>query len=221
MKLAVGYPWDSAFIFTCFVEAALNMKAPPDCEVKWFRGEGWASSRRHIDILEKSLSWGADMICFVGPDQIHPKDLLPKLMGRINEGYEVISAMVPMRGHVKDQGSKPFQAMAWRLSEENKKYIPICPEDGDVQPIDVIGSGVLMFPADLIRKMKKPWLLDDIDKESWKRKGPCDSLFVRRLKTECGAQVYVDTTIEIKHANVFEIDKTYSDRFSDWGQVNV
>lgn len=218
MKLAVGYPWSSPFMFSCFAETALNMKGPSGCEIRWFRGDGWAASRRHIDIIEQAMEWGADVICFLGADQIHPEDLFTKLLNRMNEGREVISAMVPMRCHVSDQGSKPFQPMAWRLSEKLRKYEPISMSDGDVQKIDIIGSGVLMFSAGLIKKMKKPYFMDDIDRETWKRKGPCDSLFVRRLKTEAGAQVYVDTTIKIKHAHIFQIDETYQERFSDWGQ---
>ena len=190
MKLAVGYPWDSPFMFTCFTEAALNMKGPPGVEMRWFRGEGYCSVRRHIDLLDKARAWGADRICFVGSDQWHPEDLLPRLWQRMDEGYEVIAALVPMRGHVEGQGSRPFQPMAWRFNTSQTGFDPINVDDGPVQPIDIIGSGALMFPAYLLDKIKKPWFFDHLDVETRARKNLDDSLFVRRLKTEGGAQVY-------------------------------
>jgi len=138
----------------------------------------------------------------------------------MDEGCEVIAAMVPMRGHVAGQGSKPFQPMAWRWNATQTGFDPIHIEDGAVQPIDIIGSGALMFPAYLLEKIKQPWFFDHLEVETRKRKNLDDSLFVRRLKTEGGAQVYVDTTIKITHATVMLIDDTYSDRFPDWGSMS-
>lgn len=203
-------------MFTAFTEASLNMKGPQGCEMRWFRGEGWCSARRHNDIFEKALVWGAEYICILGPDQVHPEDLLIRLMDRVNQGFAIISAVVPMRGYVEGQGSRPFQPMAWRRDAETRKFKAIELEDGDIQSIDVIGSGVFMFPAALLGYLKRPWFVDEIDRETGKRKQLDDSLFVWRLRSELRREVYVDTTIKVKHANVFLIDETYQERFSDW-----
>ena len=207
-------------MFTAFSEASLNMKGPSGYETRWFRGCGDSSPMRHTDMIDKALVWNADLICFVGADQVHQEDMLQKLVNRIDEGYSVISATVPMRGHVDGQESKPFQAMAWRFVEETKSFQSIDLSQGTVQPIDVIGSGVLMFPASAIKKMKKPWFEYLHDSNLSKKTGGCDSKFVWNLNRQAGYQVYVDTTIKVQHANVFLIDDTYSDRFSDWGEEN-
>ncbi len=234
MKLAVGTPWSSPFMFTDYVDATLNMKHPKDYEVKFFRGSGWCPARRHINLCEKALEWGADLICIIGADQIHPTDMLEKLVGRFEEGYEVISALVPCRGYVHWQPMKPFQPMAWRFKSskvsimkkyEGMKITPemvhvIDPKDGDMQEVNFIGSGVLMFHRDHLLALKKPWFKETINPEDQQRIANMDCIFVWRLQDEAHAKVWVDTTIKVKHAHVFKIDDTFQDRFEDWAIKN-
>lgn len=215
-RLALCYPWDSPFIFTAFTESVLNMKKPDNLTIRWFRGKGWCSSRRHIHCLEQAVAWKSDLICFLGSDQIFPEDLLIRFYERIKQGYEVISVMIPIRGHITGQNSKPFQPLAWKYNKQKKEFETIDKSKGDVQEIDVIGSGAIMFPANLLNRLKKPWFKDDLDYSTCKRKQLDDSIFVWRLRHEAGASIYVDTTINIKHAHIFHIDETYQKRFYDW-----
>jgi len=90
------------------------------------------------------------------------------------------------------------------------------PTDGDLQKVNIIGSGVLMFHRDYLLSLRKPWFFDRADIETMHRIADQDSMFVWRLQTEVGATVWVDTTIKVKHAHVFLVDDTFSDRFSDW-----
>lgn len=214
-KLGICYPWDSPFVYQGFVESALNMRAPTGFKIKWFVGKGWCAARRHNDSIEKAVAWKADLICIVSADQVYPENMFELLTERIDGGCEVISARVPMRGHVKGQNSKPFQAMAWR-SNGRGGFDSIKSTDGDLQEIDIIGSGVLMLSVNTLMRLKKPWFTEDIELLTFKRKGPCDSRFVWRLRREAKAKVFVDTTIKVKHLNIFAIDETYSERFSDW-----
>jgi hypothetical protein len=220
LKLAVAYPWDSPFMFTRFSESALNMKDPVGYEVRWFRGHGETGSIRHTNVLEKSIEWGADTVCFIGADQVHPEDMFERLVARNKEGFRVISATVPMRGYIEGQSSKPFQPMAWRRGNGPNGFVPIKIEDGNVQPIDIIGSGVLMFPASIIQRMSHPWFEYLNDPNNSNKTGGCDSKFVWKIKKETGEQVFVDTTIKVKHLHVFEIDESYQDRFKDWEDGN-
>ena len=145
-----------AFCIHTAVESMLNIKAPTGVEVKWLRGSGWCSTRRHIDCLEKALEWGADYACFLDIDQVYDVDIIETLVHRVEQGYTVISAMVPIRGHVAEQGSKPFQPMAW--TQDGDKFNAIERASGMVQRINVIGTGVFMFPVSLLEKLKKPWI---------------------------------------------------------------
>jgi hypothetical protein len=207
-KLAAGFPWASPFIWTEAVDAYLNMKHPPGYETRWFRGQGWCPARRHIHLCEQALDWGADLFCFVGPDQVHPEDMLLRLIHRIeHDNCDVITALVPTRGHM--EGHEPFQRLAWKRDLKGH-YLTIDPDDGELQPIDIIGSGVLMFPTSALERMRQPWFNEIIThKKSLNHATNSDTDFVRRLKSEAGLDVWVDTTIEVSHINPFQISRNW------------
>jgi len=230
MKIAVGYPWSSPFVFTNFVDSILNLKAPEGCEVRYFRGSGWSPSRRHVHVCEQAIKWGADYICILGTDQVYENDMLCRLYDHVKSGRaEVISALVPVRGYVAWQPMKPFQPMAWRFKankpEEYRSYR--CMDlDGDMlevvspgqglQRINFIGSGVLMFHVDHLLALKKPWFYETVTVEDQTRTANMDCTFVWRLQHEAYAFVTCDTDIKVKHSHIFDIDETYSERFADW-----
>ena len=236
-KLAVGYPWMSPFMFTACVESLLNLEHPARFQVRYMKGHGWSPSRRHIHICEQALEWGADYILILGSDQVYEEDLLVRLTTRLLEGYEVIAALVPSRGHVPWQPMAPFQPMAWRwktpeemgtslaraqgrrfrsMTLDGDMVHVIRRDDGDVQPIDFIGSGVLCFHRDHLLALKRPWFYETIDVPSQIRIANMDTRFVARLRQEAHARIWVDTTIQVRHLHVFQIDDSYQERFADW-----
>ena len=192
-------------------------------------GEGCDPAGRHCDMVLQALAWDADLICIVGADQIHPLDMLGRLVDRYFETQGgVICALVPFRGYVAWQQMRPFQPMGWRvrnsqpnvrefrgMDEDPDMFVPIDPADGDLQRVDVIGSGVLLFDAQTIEALAKPWFYYTTD-EDQRRVADMDSKFVWRLREEVQAQVWVDTTIKVKHLHTFEIDDSFSERFADW-----
>jgi hypothetical protein len=228
-KLAIGYPWVSQFVWTSFAENAMNLQRPSNS--RWFRGRGWCPARRHIDICEQAIKWGASHILILGADQVHPEDMIPRLIKRHEEDdCEVISALVPTRGHVPHMDMKPFQPMAWRWKNgdsinyrgydlDKDKFEVIKVEDGELQRIDMIGSGVLMFPVDDLLMIPKPWFIEKFNEEDYKRQASMDTRFVWELKSKAKANVWVDTTIKVGHINPFIIDDTYQHRFGDWQEV--
>jgi hypothetical protein len=202
-----------------------------DWRAKFFMGEGCDPAGRHCDMILQALDWEADLICIVGADQIHPLGMLDRLIDRYYEtGGGVITALVPFRGYVGWQMMKPFQPMGWRLvnkaptvrefngmDQDGDMFVPIDPADGDLQRVDVIGSGVLMFDSATIEALAKPWFYYTTDLDQ-RRVADMDSKFVWRLREEVQAQVWVDTTIQVKHLHTFEIDDSFSERFADWQQ---
>jgi len=236
-KLAICYGWTSPFMFTRFMDSGLNLQRPANS--RWFRGIGWCPARRHIDFCQKAIKWGASHILILGTDQTFPEDMIPRLIERVEEdGCEVISALVPTRGYIERMGMKPFQPVAWRFKPFSGKNIPkgkireyrgfdldgdmmeiINPADGDLQRIDCIGSGVLMFPVETLLALQKPWFSETFVVEDYRREASMDTRFVWNLKLQGGAQVWCDTTIKVGHLNIFEIDETYQDRFGDWDEI--
>ena len=64
--------------------------------------------------------------------------------------------------------------------------------------------------------MQKPWFYYRVDIETMQRVADMDTRFVWRLRAEAQAEVWVDTTIEVKHLHTFEIDGSFQHRFDDW-----
>lgn len=216
--LAVGYPWASPFLYTDFVDAMLALERPEGVKVSFLRGEGWCSARRHIHICEQAVARGADLICIVGADQVHPINMLPRLIACMNEDCEAVAALVPYRGAHPVDGTKPFQRLAWKQNTDTGGFELIDPDSRAIQQINAIGSGVLMFQTHHLLKLARPWFRETIHTKDMTRTPNMDSTFVWRLQKEAGASVFVDTTIKVKHCNVFQIDETFSDRFADWGK---
>jgi len=245
MKLAFGIPWSSPFVWTEYHDAMLNLARPTEArnalgilepiETRFFRGRGWCPARRHTDLCEQALEWDADLICVLGADQIHPEDTLLRLVDRWNEGCEVVAALVPARGYIGWQPMKPFQPMAWRVQRTNgtrlesvldlhktKNEIDVIdPSDGDIQNVNFIGSGVLLFHRDHLLALKRPWFNETINPETYERLASMDTVFVWRLQSEAQAKVWVDTTIKVRHLHPFQIDESYSERFADWATPGI
>ena len=93
------------------------------------------------------------------------------------------------------------------------------PVFSDLQKIDFIGSGVLMFPVDTLLALEKPWFDEAFVPKDYRRVASMDTRFVFNLKAQGGAHVWCDTTIKVRHLSIFEIDDTYQERFTDWTEL--
>jgi hypothetical protein len=231
MKLALVTPWASPFIWTKFALNVGQMLARfrrPGWETQFFMAQGVDPAARHVNVCMQALDWQADLVCIIGADQIHPVDMLDRLVDRYEEtGGGVISALVPFRGYVAWQDMRPFQPMGWRIrcdgvqEFQNSDTTPemfeaVDPADGDLQRIDIIGTGVLLFHTDYLRELRPPWFYYRVNPQTMQRIADMDTQFVWRLRSEAQAQVWVDTTIKVRHLHTFEIDETYQERFADW-----
>lgn len=235
--LGVLIIWESPFMFSQAVDSLLNLQHPPGWTVTFHRGRGWSPARRHQDACEKAVQAGADVLLILGADQVYEPDLLCRLLARREEGYEAVAALVPARGFVAwNQGMTPFQRVAWRFKSQDGP--PVCrpyrgqdvdgdmvemidPAAGEMQPIHFIGSGVLMFDTDHLLALKRPWFYETVDHESQIRTACMDTRFCFRLLMEAGADVWVDTTIQVRHLHIFAIDETFSARFADWATPGI
>lgn len=232
-KLGVVTTWNSPFYMTKPAENLAQMMAN-------FRRDGWEAdvyfgngidpASRHIDAARQALEDGADVICYVGADQIHPVDMLNRLLDRYYEtGGDVITAMIPFRGYINWQSMRPFQPLAWQIVNdsggvrENRGYredpdlFRIIDQDSppEMEQVDVIGSGVMLFDRETILALRAPWFYDSRDIKTMMRVADTDTRFIWRLRGEVQAKVWVDKTIRVKHLHTFEIDETFQYRFDD------
>jgi len=233
-RLAIGAPYNSPFIWRKFTQNLADMLCNfrrADREVRFFFPNGVCPASRHNDLLQRGLDWGADLLLIIGADQIHPVDMIDRLIDRFEQVDGVITALVPFRGYVSSQQMKPFQPMGWHLrceglrefrgmSQDPDMMVPVDPEAGDLQRIDVIGSGVLLIHRDHLLSVKQPWFYLRVDPVTQQRVADTDTRFVYRLRTEAGAQVWCDTTIKVRHISDIEIDESFQERFADWGNAD-
>ncbi len=226
-KLVIGIPWDSPFVWSDCAESVANLEHPRGYEVHTVFGKGWCPARRHADCCERALELGAELILILGGDQVFERDLLTRLTAHYEAGISVITALVPTRGYLPNQQMRPFQPLAWRFKNDTGKpgrFISlhqtpefceqINPDDGTLQRVDFIGSGVLMFHVDLLHALTLPWFSETVDHKTYSRLAVMDCGFVWRLQTEGGARPMVDTTINVKHIHDLQIDSSFQYKFS-------
>jgi len=228
-KIAVCTAWGSPFSWTHAAYNMMNLIRPEGAEVKFLPGMGRDPARRHVWGVMKALAWGATHICFLGADQLHDLDILVKFAKHCENGWPMVTALVPIRGWVRSEGvDKPFMKVAWKLKPEVETQSirelsmsaetleMIDPSDGPYQKVAVVGSGAIMFDVDLLHNLKKPWFREaDADDDAW-RPASMDTTFVWRMCQEAGGRFLCDQTINVAHLDVFPIDESYPERFNDW-----
>jgi len=216
-KLCIGWPWQPPTMWTRITNNYLSLQRPENSF--WVRGLGWCPARRHIDICEKAISGEASHLLIIGADQIHPKDMIPRLIARIEDnGCDVISVPIPTNGNTDK--IKYFQKCAWVQNKSGKlgEWDLIDLSKGDLQQIKSIGSGVLMFPVSALNQIRKPWFKEHFDPLTYKRISCMDIEFAYRLECDAGLKVWTDTTIKVNHWIPFEVDETFEKRFEDWNE---
>jgi hypothetical protein len=218
-KLAVCYPGDTSFVFMQAFESMISIETPETCEVKWFRGVGWCQARRRTHAAEQALEWGADIIACLDLDQTYEPDILKRLLDRHDAGCQMVAAMVPMRGYVKQANSKPFRRLAWRL--EDGAFTEVDPDAGELQECEFPTSAAILFSAEDLKRLRKPWYFFTYKPDTWKQVHGEDASFALRMRSELGVKAWVDTTIIVKHIHPFEIDGTFPERFADWSEPGV
>ena len=186
------------------------------------------------------MDWGADYILILGADQVYEPDLLERIAARMAEGYDTVAGFVPARCFLGWQDMRPFQPMAWRFknmeqmdSTEPRQYrgmqvdrdmievVDPKPGDDEMQRIHFIGSGVLAFRREHLEALAEPWFYETFNPETYDRLAAMDTRFVWRLQWEAFADLWLDTTIKVKHIHPFEIDESFQYRFTDWSQEGV
>ena len=199
------------------MESLLEMEHPAGYQVKFVRGGGWCNARRRINSCEIAIASGAKYLVMLDADQTYPKDILLKFVKHMEEGKDMVAAMVPQRGYRAGTGMKPFQRLAWK-SNDNETTIPVLPEDGDVQPCIMPTCAALICRSKDLSRLSQPWFRDQFNPETMEREFAEDLYFTMHIQKELGLQAWVDTTIEVKHLHLFSIDGTFVDRFEDWAE---
>ncbi len=225
VKIAVCVPWETPFFWTATAFNMLNWDRPENSDVRFILGVGWCPAARHNDAVAKAQAWGADLIMFNGPDHLCPFDILPRMVNRLKEGWDMVHAMVPCRGVIGYDGI-PFKAISYKIVgpmpkdnailHANPKSIEIVSYGDEPQQTHICGTGNIMMKAEIFDGLQKPYFEESIKKDGlYSRYCVQDSQFVYQCTVEAGARLFCDTTIKLIHLDIFGIDETYTERFRD------
>lgn len=219
IKLAIMIPWGTDMIWRRTWETYEELEKPP--RHRLFFGTGRTPARRHEIGCELAMDWGASHILILGGDQVYPeKDMIRRMLKWMEvetlddwiQRKRVVNCLVPIRGHRPGQGTKPFQPIGMRIDTETQELVPVTRDDPPIVPVEVIGTGVMLFEADILNGMSKPWFADQHMPGTNEVKTMQDVAFVRKLN-DSGNQVWCDTQIVVKHLVVLEADDSFQWRF--------
>jgi len=219
IKLAIMIPWGLDMIWRRTWETYETLEKPLNSKLIF--GTGRTPARRHEIGCEEAVMWGASHILILGGDQVYPEtDMIRRMVKWLEvenvDGWmnrkKVVNCLVPIRGHRPGQGTRPFQPIGMKTDFETQEQVPITREDPPIVRAEIIGTGVMLFEAAILRDMKRPWFADHYKPNSSSVKKMQDVAFIERLNN-MGFQVWCDTQIIVKHLGVLEIDDTFSWRF--------
>jgi len=225
-KIAVCVPWDTPFMWSAPAFNMLNWERPENADMRFFNGSGWCPAARHNQAVEKALSWGADLVMFNGPDHLCPFDIIPRMVNRLKEGWDMVHAMPPSRGVVGVDGT-PFKALSYKITGPIPKEravmggiqpssIKVLSYDDEPQSSHICGTGNVLMKSEIFDGLEKPYFEEEIKKDGkYSRYPVMDSTFIHRCTVESGARMFCDTSIRIAHLDVFAIDDTFTDRWKD------
>ncbi|MHC4413014.1 MAG: hypothetical protein ACYSW6_08615 [Planctomycetota bacterium] len=219
IKLAIMIPWGLDMIWRRTWETYEELEKPKD--YKLIFGTGRTPARRHEIGCEEALKWGASHILILGGDQVYPEqDTIKRMLKwmEVNDLDEwkrrkkVVNCLVPIRGHKPGQGTRPFQPIGMMLDPETNEQIPITRDSGPIVKAEIMGTGVMLFEADILKGMAKPWFGDEFIEGTNNVRVMQDVAFINKLNNS-GSQVWCDTQIIVKHLGVLEIDDSFMWRF--------
>uniref|UniRef100_A0A6M3IND6 Glycosyltransferase n=1 Tax=viral metagenome TaxID=1070528 RepID=A0A6M3IND6_9ZZZZ len=225
-KIAVVVPWDTPFIWTAPAFNMMNWVWPEDHELRFIMGVGWCPAARHNDGVAKAQEWKADYIMFNGADHLCPFDIVERMMVRINEGWDIIQAVIPSRG-VCSISQIPFDTLSYKIVGPMKETFPLLNADrnsiqiirgsDEPQQAHVCGTGNILMKSEIFNKLDKPYFQETVKNDGLlKRWAIMDSNFVYKCTSPpVSAKMFCDTSIKLVHLDVFGIDESYSERFKD------
>jgi hypothetical protein len=223
-KIGIITAWDSPFVFTAPMFNMLNWERPEGYKINHIMGVGWCPAARHNDGVAKAQDWGADLIMFNGADHLCPKDILPRMLKRLNEGWDIVQAMIPSRG-ICGASQIPFDAISYKIAGNlPENYMVNCPRESmkiltykdEPQESSICGTGDILMKAEILDGLERPYFEEHIKRDKmFGREAIQDSTFVSRCTIHGGARLFCDTSIKLIHIDIFGIDETYSERFMD------
>ena len=212
MKIAVVTSWDSPFVWTTAIDTFMALEHPEGHETKFFRGRGWCSANRHNAGAIAAYNWGADYFLFCDMDEIFESDMVCRLLARMEEGYEAVCGLVPIRLDTLPAPLSIGSPNCWRYKDgihDAAHVLPleIGPNKDTIQRIDCGSTGLLMIGRHVLDEMEPPWFREEVSTgDLFERRISMDKLFCARIQREGKVLLWADVTIRASHMTTLRVD---------------
>jgi len=205
-KLGIGFPVIDSKVYLQFMVSFLSLESGPytlllpTFQVGEFPRD--ISAVRN-NLVEQALYEGCTHLLMLDTDQVYrDPDTIKKLL---SHGKRVVSAPVHRRYPPFDNILLRGEIGAFYSIPEKEAY------SGDLVKIDATGTGCILYECSIFNEIDSPWFELSTGKEG--NSIGEDINFCRKLK-EKGIEIYADTSINIGHLSLFEVNQSTRKFFS-------
>lgn len=192
--LAIGIPCNHTHVPAPFFDSFIQMERPDFIYIPAKNGP--VDEMRNY-IVARAIQSGCTHLLMMDTDQIYPKNTIEALF---SNNVDVCHARVYRR-------YPPFDALMFELLDKGRYIERTDYDEGDIVEVDACGTGCVLYDIKVFETIKAPWFefVRDADGD---RVGE-DVNFCKKLK-EKGYKIWVDTSVNVKHLGVIEIDEAFS-----------
>ena len=205
MKLGIGFPLIDDRVLIQFMISFITMDKPasytllmPNFPVGELPGN-IADVRNNLTV--QALNEDCTHLLMLDTDQRYPVNCLTRL---VSGNKDVIGTPVHRRW-------PPFDPILYRGKPGKYYHVPHneC-YSGDIVEVDATGCGCILYNMEVFMKIDYPWF--EISKTDTGKTIGEDINFCSKLKDN-GYKIFVDTSIEIPHLTLFEVNRSMYELF--------
>lgn len=200
-KLSIGLPLTDDKVDVSFMDSFIKMRKGNFNYLRpQYPSQNVADVRN--ELVKQAIMNNSTHLLMLDTDQVYPEDLVEKL---IIHNLPIVGGKVHRRYH-------PYDPILYKYDEENKRYYLTPDEVWKNTPlveVEATGTGCLMINMGVFDKLEYPWFkfLDKNETEDGKPVGE-DIYFCRKAR-EANIPIYVDTTANIGHLALMEINEDF------------
>lgn len=192
-KISVGIPLSWPYVPSMFLNSWTRMigETVGKYEVELLVSNSSMIETMRELIADMFIERGTDYIVWLDADQVYPGETLVKLVGHLENGYEVVGGVTPF----KNDG----EPMVWSEDEPTglwRRERMFLTGRGMVQ-VEAMGFGGVAIRRDVFERVGKPYFKRLANKTGERLLGE-DLSFFKRCK-EAGIKVWCDTDLIFQH----------------------
>lgn len=215
IKLGICLPHTSDMVPIQFFDSFLYMDKPPEWTYHRMRFPmGTTSNIATVRnaIVRAALEDGCTHVLMMDTDQVYPPDTITKLLKHAESGMRIVTAKVHRR-------YPPFDPVMLRGSIDRYEVVPYEEwRKGGLVEVDATGAACMLVDIDVYLNMEVPWYGSPL---SEKGKEVGEDIYFCYKARQAGYRIWVDTSINVGHLALMEIEKSFFEVNHMMGKVHA